>query len=100
MVFVQALASDKGPAFACLELARNGRLELCVSPAVLLEVRDVMNRPRLRKKLPALTRERVDAFLDHIVSYATFATHAPLPGIWSTELIASHSSWVDCRSRR
>ncbi len=51
MVFVQALANDAGPAAACFALAREGRVELCLSRAVLAEVRDVLDRPKLRKKL-------------------------------------------------
>jgi predicted nucleic acid-binding protein len=45
MVFVQALASDQRPAFACLQLVREGKVELCVSPGILAEISDVLVRP-------------------------------------------------------
>jgi putative PIN family toxin of toxin-antitoxin system len=77
MVFVQALASDQGPAFACFQLARDGKIALCVSPEILAEVADVLARPKLRKKLPSLTSERITAFLDDLVSLADFIDNVP-----------------------
>ena len=43
MIFLQALASDKGLAFACIQLVEQGRVKLVVSTAVFDEVRDVLN---------------------------------------------------------
>jgi putative PIN family toxin of toxin-antitoxin system len=77
MVFVQALANDRGPSFACLQLARDGHVALCISRDVLVEVREVLHRPKLQRKLPALTAERADAFLDDVISYATLITDVP-----------------------
>ncbi len=77
MVFVQALANDRGPAFVCFELARDGKLDLYVSPEVLAEVSDVLNRPKLRKKLPALTAGRAAAFLNDIAGFATLIADVP-----------------------
>ena len=77
MVFVQALASDLGPAFACLQLVREGKVELCLSAAILAEIRDVLARPKLRRKLPSLTPGRVSAFLDDIASYAMIISDVP-----------------------
>jgi len=77
MVFVQALASDSGPAFACLQLVRDGKVELCVSPAILAEIRDVLARPKLRRKLPSLIPERVSAFLLDVASIAVLILDVP-----------------------
>lgn len=66
-----------GPAFACLQLVREGRVELCVSPAILAEIGDVLARPKLRKKLPSLTPGRVAAFLDDVSSIALFIPDVP-----------------------
>ena len=77
MVFVRALASDTGPAFACLQLVRAGKVELCMSPAILTEIRDVLARPKLRKKLPSLTPGRVAAFLDDVASNAMIISDVP-----------------------
>ena len=77
MVFVQALANAKGPAFACLELSRIGKLDLCISPEVVAEVQEVLNRPKLQRRLPALTPERVGAFLEDVVHHATLIADVP-----------------------
>ena len=77
MVFVQALASDRGPAFACSQLVREGKVELCVSPAILAEVGDVLARPKLREKLPSLTPARVAALLDDVASDAILILDVP-----------------------
>jgi putative PIN family toxin of toxin-antitoxin system len=70
MVFVQALANAKGPAWACYELVRGGRLILYVSPEIMSEVGDVLSRPKVRLKLPALTDEAVEAFLRDVLDRA------------------------------
>ena len=45
MELVQAVASERGPAFACFQLAREGKIELYVSPAILAEIAEVLGRP-------------------------------------------------------
>src|SRR5262249_51351817 len=77
MVFVQALANAKGPACACDELVRSGRLLLSVSPEVISEVGDVLSRPKVRRKLPALTDETVEVFLRDVLGRATMLAEAP-----------------------
>src|SRR5262249_50695319 len=63
MLFLQAATNDAGPAFACFQLVDDGRLTLCLSPEILAEVRDVLNRPKIRRKFPHLTEDRVEEFL-------------------------------------
>lgn len=70
MVFLQAAANKGGPAGACLDLVRNRRAELCWSPEILAEVRDVLTRPKTRKKFPGLTTERAEVFLADLESLA------------------------------
>jgi putative PIN family toxin of toxin-antitoxin system len=77
MVFVQALANEKGPACACYELVRRGRLLLCVSPDVVAEAGDVLSHPKVRRKLPALTDKAVEAFLRDVLSRAVMFSHVP-----------------------
>jgi putative PIN family toxin of toxin-antitoxin system len=45
------------------DLVHSGEVTLCLSPDVLAEVRDVLTRPKLVAKYPALTTQAVDAFL-------------------------------------
>lgn len=78
MVFVQALANTKGPAHACYELVRHGGLVLLVSPEILSEVGDVLCRPKVRRKLPALTDEAVEVFLRDIAARAVMVLETPL----------------------
>ena len=62
MVFLQGAACPDGPAAACLHLAESGHVELCLSAEVLREVRDVLSRPKIRQRFPALTEETLTAF--------------------------------------
>jgi predicted nucleic acid-binding protein len=77
MVFVQALANAKGPACACYELVRGGRLTLYVSPEIFAEVGDVVSRPKVRRKLPALTDESVEAFLRDVSGRSVMLSDVP-----------------------
>lgn len=70
-VFWQIFFSARGIAKSCWELVTSGKVELFVSPAVLDEVRDVLTRPETRERFPQATDERVTAFLDEILEYAT-----------------------------
>jgi putative PIN family toxin of toxin-antitoxin system len=80
MVFLQAAASDRGPAFACLSLVESNHVTLSLSPAILAEVKDVLSRPKLRAKFPSLTPERVDLFLLKVASIAVVTADAPDAG--------------------
>jgi putative PIN family toxin of toxin-antitoxin system len=51
-VYFQALISPSGPARRLIELAADGRLEVYGSTTVLEELKDVVVRPNLRRKLP------------------------------------------------
>lgn len=79
MVFLQAAANSGGPAGACLDLVRNRRVELCWSPEILAEVRDVLTRPRTRKKFPSLTPERAEIFLVDLESQAVLGADVADP---------------------
>jgi predicted nucleic acid-binding protein len=70
MVFLQAMVSDQGPAFACQQLVDNGEPTLFDSPAVLEEVKDIANRPRVRQKFKNLTPEKVQAFPEDLNALA------------------------------
>ena len=77
MVFVQALANLKGPAHACYQLVRSDRLVLYMSPEVVAEVGDVLNRPKIRRKFPDLTDRAVETFLQDTVSRAVMLSEVP-----------------------
>lgn len=57
MIFLQGAGRRGGPARKCLELIAAGHLELCLSPAILSEIDDVLNRPLVRAKFPLLSNQ-------------------------------------------
>lgn len=71
MIHLQAAARPRGPAFACVSLARAGTVELCVSDEALDEARDVLSRPKTRRKYPQLTDATVRTYLDSVERSAT-----------------------------
>src|SRR2546429_412916 len=83
MVYLQAAARAEGPARACLQLAKDGQILLRLSPAVLMELEDVLNRPRIRVKFPSLTLEAVALCFEDVArvgeSEGKVANVVPLP---------------------
>src|SRR5688572_1703572 len=77
MVFLQAATNDRGPAFACHELVEAGRVQLFLSPTILAEVQDVFTRPKVQRKFPSLTKERVDTFVQKLAQLTTVIEDVP-----------------------
>ena len=76
-LFLQAAISPRGPAFACLSLVERGSLRLIISPEVLSEARDVLNRPELTRKFVTLAPERVARLLADIEGQAVLVRDVP-----------------------
>ena len=55
MIFLQGAARRESPAGACLDLAEQSIIELCVSAGILAEVENVLRRPSVRAKFSTLT---------------------------------------------
>jgi len=77
MVFLQGLVRESGPAVACLELFEREEVELLISNDVLLEIKDVLTRPKLLAKFPRLTQERVDTLIKTLHKKAQFIGFVP-----------------------
>ena len=77
MVYLQATASTGGPAASCLRLLEAGAITVFVSEAILNEVRDVLSRPRVRRKASQMTDERVDALLQNLAASTTLIQDVP-----------------------
>lgn len=77
MTYLQATISPGGPAAACLRLLEAGRFRLFVSEAVLREVRDVLDRPRIRRKNPRLTDAAVSALIERLGRMAMLVVEVP-----------------------
>ncbi len=72
MVFLQAAARKTSVAGACLELAEQGHVRLCLSPQILEEVRDVLLRPEIQARFPSVTETVVKEFLESIRRFGAF----------------------------
>ena len=69
MVFLQAAARRESIAAACLRLAEGKHIELCLSAAILTEVRDVLSRPRIRSRFTTLNDTLVNEFLGALARF-------------------------------
>jgi putative PIN family toxin of toxin-antitoxin system len=76
-LFLQAVTSERGPAFKCFQLVEAGRITLFLSPSVLAEVRDVLSRPVIRAQFPILTEDRAAAFVRKFMSVAVIMPDPP-----------------------
>jgi len=76
MLFFRAAARPRlaRPHFDCVH---DGRVTLCLSPDVLAEIRDVLTRPKLIARFPALTKQAVDAFLAQHLLLGTWISDVP-----------------------
>jgi putative PIN family toxin of toxin-antitoxin system len=83
MVFLQGAARPNGPARACFRLIDEGKGILCISNEILVEVRDVLTRPKAQKKFPLLTPEWVEDFVSDVERKAI--TFADVPKVFSLE---------------
>jgi putative PIN family toxin of toxin-antitoxin system len=77
MVFLQGAARRESAGGACLFLVELNAIELCLSDEIMAEVRDVLARPRVRQKFPALTDEIVEQFLAALVQRAVLVSDVP-----------------------
>jgi len=71
IIFLQGAARRSSPAGICLDLAEQSIIELCVSDEILAEVKDVLCRPRIRAKFPALTDQVAVEFISAVKSFST-----------------------------
>lgn len=77
MVYVQAAFNGYGPAARCLGAAAAGRVRLVCSEAVLVEIADVLGRPRVLRRREHLTPAFLAGFLERIRQVATIVDPIP-----------------------
>lgn len=79
MLCLQAAARRDSIAAACLELAEQGHLQLCLSAEILAEVGEVLQRPEIHERFPSLAPENVGEFIEAVrrigVLYPTVERH-------------------------
>lgn len=66
MIYLQATARDSGPAAELLRLWESGAYDILMSSEALLEIEDVLTRPKIRQANPRLTRARVHGLLQRL----------------------------------
>jgi len=76
MVFVQIVAS-KGSAFRCYQHVTDSAIPLLASPDTLDELRNVLERPELQRKLPGITPTRVNALMHHLAELVVLVSPVP-----------------------
>lgn len=76
MLFFRA-ASRPRLVHPLFEFIEQGQVELCLSSEVLAEVSDVLTRPKLIAKYPALSDKAVEAFLAHCLRSAKWVDPVP-----------------------
>ncbi len=77
MVFLQGAMRATGPAAACFGLVDKGVVELYISAELLVEVKDVLARPRLQRRYKALAPANVEKFLAEVESKSILITDVP-----------------------
>lgn len=71
-ILIQAALSDRGPAFACVQLVRDNGVELVVTRMILEEVTEVLVRLSSKPKYEALlSRTTIESFADLLRRMAT-----------------------------
>ena len=65
-VLLQGTLNPDGPAGRCVRLIEDGDALLLLSPALIAEARDVLNRPFIRLAAPRITPEAVEFLLDRL----------------------------------
>lgn len=81
MIFLQ-MAARPARVHATYQAVLEKRVALAISPAILAEVHDVLNRPNIRAKFPALTSAAVDVFLADLISHCTLVQPVPNQFTW------------------
>ena len=77
MLFLQATANRKSPAARALDLLESNKVRLFVSRQTLKELRQVLSRPEVRKSLPGITDESVEALFVRLRKKAILVKDVP-----------------------
>ncbi|HEX4796364.1 MAG TPA: putative toxin-antitoxin system toxin component, PIN family [Humisphaera sp.] len=83
MVFFQWAALGQNRQHATVKALYDGSVHLCMSQALLEEVRDVLYRPELRERAPNLTPDRVKQVLAAIVELSEWVADVPNAFTWT-----------------
>lgn len=77
VVYLQAAGNEAGPAAALLRRAEAGELRLLVSADILQEVRGVLVRPAIRRRLPHLSNGRIEQLVEFLFRAGGYINPVP-----------------------
>jgi putative PIN family toxin of toxin-antitoxin system len=76
-LFLQGIANRNSPARKALRLFFDGRISLFVSEPIIRELRDVLNRAEVRRRLPGINDRIVNGFLTKLEAKAILLANVP-----------------------
>ena|SRR5688500_10034682 len=76
-VFLQGIANRNSPARRALRLFFDGAILLFISEPIIRELRDVLNRSEVRRRLPGIHDRIVNAFLTKLDAQAILIANVP-----------------------
>lgn len=77
MIFLQAAINQNSPAAELFRQVEQENLQLFVSSEILLEIKDVLARPKILLKNPHLTEGFVQLFLSRVLKKAVLVKNIP-----------------------
>src|SRR4051812_40225693 len=77
-VFLQGLGNRHGVCRKCHDFVDAGHVQLCVSPAILTEVADVLTRPRILRIFPRIESTASQALLATLWAKSLTVANVPL----------------------
>jgi putative PIN family toxin of toxin-antitoxin system len=81
MVFLQAAARPQR-LHATFRAVHEREVSLLLSPGLLAEIQDVLSRPAIRTKFPALTDEGVNVFVADVLAHGRMFADVPRNFTW------------------
>jgi putative PIN family toxin of toxin-antitoxin system len=77
-VFLQTAANPESQAAECVRLAETGLVCLFISAEILIEISEVLRRPKILRRFPDLTERSVSLFLERVVKISSFVKQVNL----------------------
>lgn len=82
MVFYQWAVLPKGKLHGTARAAIDGSVRLCLSPALVDEIKGLLTRPAIQARSRFLTPELVSRFLEHIIRHSEIISNVPNAYTW------------------
>ena len=76
-ILLQAASSKDGPSAACWRFAEERKIRVFLTEQILVELEDVLNRPKVRKQFPRLTDSHVSHMLAAYRAYSSLVVEPP-----------------------